>query len=101
MPWLRELYLQSVYLNPVDAAVRNIRDGDTVHVFNDRGVIQVPAVVTERIMPGVVDVPQGAWYSPSARGVDHGGCANTLTKDVISPGGAFCSNTALVEVARA
>jgi len=100
-PWLRELYLQSVYINPADANARGIRNGDMVRVFNDRGVIQVPAAVTERVMPGVVDVPQGAWYRPDADGVDHGGCANTLTRDKISPGGAFCSNTALVEVAKA
>ena len=100
-PWLRELYRQSVYLNPADAGARDIRDGDMVRVFNERGVIQVPVAVTERVMPGVVDVPQGSWYRPDAEGVDHGGCANTLTMDTPSPAGAFCSNTALVELIKA
>lgn len=31
---------------------------------------------------------------------DRGGCANILTRDVVSPGGALCSNTALVQVER-
>ncbi len=101
VPWLRELYAQSVSINTGDAAVRGIRDGDTVLVFNDRGTIRLAARVTGRIMPGVVDVPQGAWYRPDAAGVDGGGCANTLTVDVTSPAGAFCANTALVEVAPA
>jgi anaerobic dimethyl sulfoxide reductase subunit A len=48
-------------------------------VFNDRGRIELPAKVTARIAPGVVSVPQGAWYRPGTDGVDRGGCTNTLT----------------------
>ena len=69
-----------------------------VRVFNDRGEMIIPAHVTERIMPGVVDIPQGAWYNPDENGVDRGGCPNVLTKNVTSPAGAFTSNTALVQV---
>jgi anaerobic dimethyl sulfoxide reductase subunit A len=101
VPWLRELYPQAITLNAADAAARGIRDGDPVRVSNDRGVMEIPARVTERILPGVVDLPQGAWYAPDERGVDRGGCANVLTKDIISPGGAFCSNTCLVQVEKA
>jgi anaerobic dimethyl sulfoxide reductase subunit A len=101
IPWLRELYPQAVSINTTDAEVRDIKDGDMVRVFNDRGEMLITARVTERIMPGVVDIPQGAWYDPDENGVDRGGCANILTKDVISPGGAFASNTALVQVKKA
>ncbi len=72
-----------------------------MRVFNDRGEMIILAEVIERIMPGVVDIPQGAWHDPDENGVDRGGCANILTKDVISPGGALCSNTALVQVEKA
>jgi anaerobic dimethyl sulfoxide reductase subunit A len=98
VPWLRELLPQAISINSIDAKARGISDGDEVRVFNDRGEVVVPAIVTERIMPGVVDLPQGAWYSPDERGVDRGGCANVLTKDARSPGGAFCYNTGLVQV---
>ncbi len=98
LPWLRELQTQEILINSVDAQARGISDGDKVRVFNDRGKMIIPAKVTERIMPGVVDIPQGAWYSPDERGVDRGGCANVLTKDEPSPGGAFCYNTSLVQV---
>jgi anaerobic dimethyl sulfoxide reductase subunit A len=100
VPWLRELMPQAISINTRDAEVRGIRDGDTVKVFNERGEIRIQAKVTERIMPGVVDLPQGAWYDPDKQGIDRGGCANVLTRDKHSPGGAACHNTALVEVAK-
>jgi anaerobic dimethyl sulfoxide reductase subunit A len=98
IPWLRELYPQAISINTADAQKRGIKDGNMVRVFNDRGEMVIPASVTGRIMPGVVDIPQGAWYDPDENGVDRGGCANILTKDIASPGGAFPSNTCLVQV---
>ncbi|MBF8265339.1 MAG: molybdopterin oxidoreductase, partial [Dehalococcoidia bacterium] len=96
--WLKELIPQAVQINARDAAGRGIADGDMVRVFNDRGQVAILARVTERIMPGVVDIPEGAWFNPDSQGVDRGGCGNTLTKDEVSPGGALCSNTCLVQV---
>jgi anaerobic dimethyl sulfoxide reductase subunit A len=98
LPWLRELQEQAVSINSVDADCRGIRQGDKVRVFNDRGEVRIPARVTERIMPGVAALPQGAWYTPDEKGIDHGGCANVLTRNVTSPGGAFACNTALVQI---
>jgi len=98
LPWLRELQPQALMISSADAQLRNISDGDLVRVFNDRGEVIVPSKVTDRIMPGVVDLPEGAWFSPDERGVDRGGCANVLTTDRQSPCGAHVTNTALVEV---
>lgn len=98
LPWLREVETQALLMNPVDAGTRGIEDGDTVRVFNDRGQVAIPVRLTERIMPGVADMPQGAWYSPDEQGVDRGGCANVLTRDETSPVGALCFNSCLVEV---
>ncbi|MFC1928928.1 molybdopterin-dependent oxidoreductase [Chloroflexota bacterium] len=98
VPWLREVEEHKVWINPTDAAARNIRDGDSVLVFNDRGKVFIPARVTKRIMPGVVCLYEGGWYNPDEEGIDHGGCANVLTKDEHSPGGAIAANTALVQV---
>jgi anaerobic dimethyl sulfoxide reductase subunit A len=36
-------------------------------------------------MPGVVDIPQGAWWSPGADGVDYGGNVNVLTSSRWTP----------------
>ena len=98
VPWLREIEPQTVWINPVDAKERNIKDGDLIDAFNDRGRIRIPANVTNRVMPGVVVVTQGAWYNPDKDGVDLGGCGNVLTKDSRSPGGAFPMNSSLVQV---
>lgn len=101
LPWLRELQPQAVTINTFDAEQRGIREADMVRVFNDRGEVLIPALVTERIMPGVVSLPEGAWYSPDEKGIDHGGCPNVLTRNVTSPAGAFPSHTALVQIEKA
>ncbi len=96
--WMTELEPHAVWISSVDAEERNIKGGDMVDVFNDRGTVRIPAKVTERIIPGAVDIAQGAWYQPDEDGVDIGGCGNTLTKDEPSPGGAHPMNSALVQV---
>ncbi|MFC2042230.1 molybdopterin-dependent oxidoreductase, partial [Chloroflexota bacterium] len=102
IPWLRELEQQHIELNPVDARARDgIKNGDMVRAFNKRGVTVLPARVTETIMPGVVNIPEGAWYDPDENGVDRAGSVNVLTKDEHSPGWAYPTNTCLVQVEKA
>ncbi len=98
IPWLRELQPQVLEINSIDAGARGIRNGDEVRVFNDRGETRIRARVSERIMPGVVDLPEGAWYEPDESGVDTAGCVNVLTSDRVSPGGAVPFTTCLVQV---
>ncbi|MCX6011915.1 MAG: molybdopterin-dependent oxidoreductase [Chloroflexi bacterium] len=101
IPWLKELYLHAAMINTSDAKTRGIKDGDMIKIFNDRGMTIIPANVTDRIMPGVVDLSEGAWYDPDKNGIDRGGSANVLIKDGHSPGGAFPANTALVQIEKA
>ncbi len=98
VPWVAELETHALWINPRDAVTRGVKNGDTIRVFNDRGDIRAPIRVTERITPGVVQIPAGAWYNPDKNGIDLGGCANVLTRDEMSPGGAFPDNTCLVQV---
>lgn len=84
-PWLEEVAPQSLWINPLDAESRGIRHGDMVKVYNQIGQTQVRAKVTPRIMPGVLSLPQGAWYTPDSNGIDKGGCINTLTSQRPSP----------------
>lgn len=83
--WLEEAHPQRVFMNPVDAEARGIADGDAVHVFNQYGEMIIPVRVTPRIMPGVIDIPQGAWYTPDANGIDRRGCINVLTTERNTP----------------
>jgi len=90
-----------LWMSTEDADKRDIKDGNTVHVFNKRGRVSTQAKVTDKIMSGVASIDQGQWYDPDSQGVDHGGCANILTLDRKSPAGAFASNTCLVQIEKA
>lgn len=82
LPRLRDVHPDSVIMNTLDAEARDIKEGDKVYIFNDRGTVLLPARVTPRIMPGVCTIPQGAWFKPetiNGQVVDVGGCINTLT----------------------
>jgi anaerobic dimethyl sulfoxide reductase subunit A len=97
-PWLRETYIQHMMIHPEDAKPRGLESGDVAKVYNDRGTILTPVYVTDRIVRGVVSIPQGAWCDLGEDGVDRAGCANMLTEDRDSPSGAWPLNAPHVEV---
>lgn len=84
-PWMEELEPQCLWMNAADAKVRSLHDGDTALVYNDRGQVQVPVRITERVMPGVAAMPQGAWYTPDGKGIDTRGSINVLTSSRPTP----------------
>ena len=45
----------------------------------------LPCRVTLRILPGVVDIPTGAWWMPDQAGVDRRGAVNVLTSEKLTP----------------
>lgn len=96
--WLQEAHRQQAWLSPPDAASRGVDNGDDVFVYNDRGTVRLEVKVTERMMPGTISIPQGAWYDPkpadevappSAANPDHpvdtAGSVNSLTSLHPSP----------------
>ena len=96
--WLRETYEQEVTVNAADAARLGIRTGDTVELWNDRGRVVVPVYVTERCMPGVLVLHEGAWLDLDDKGIDRAGNPDMLTLDEPSPAGAFAYNTVLCNI---
>jgi len=70
-----------------------------VKVWNDRGVVIIRCRVTTRIMPGVVDIPQGSWFKPDNNGFDTGGNINTLSSERWTPlAKGNAQHTIMVEV---
>jgi len=99
--WMEEAEGQALWLSVYDAEKRGINNSEEVCIYNGRGKIILPVKVTPRIMPGVVSIPQGGWWSPDKEGIDRRGCINTLTKYQPTPL-AFANpqHTNLVEVAK-
>jgi anaerobic dimethyl sulfoxide reductase subunit A len=100
-PVLARADRDDVWLHPDDAAARGIADGQRVRVFNDGGVTELPAHVTDRIAPRVVSIREGAWFALDPQGHDTRGCSNVLTPDRASPAGATPFNSCFVDVAPA
>lgn len=101
-PWLQEVMQQELWMNPIDADKRGIKHGDTIKVFNSRGTVEIPVKVTPRIVPSVVAMANGAWRKLNDKGIDVGGCPNTLSSERITPLAKGNSHqTMLVEVVKA
>jgi anaerobic dimethyl sulfoxide reductase subunit A len=97
--WTKECFPQRVFINPSDAAKRKIKNGDNVRVFNERGSLILKCRITNKILPGLIDIPQGAWYKPDKNGNCLGGNINVLTTDrwtALAKGNA--QHTIMVEV---
>jgi anaerobic dimethyl sulfoxide reductase subunit A len=95
---LRETYEQEVTMNASDAKRLDIHTGEIVELWNERGRTVVPVYVTERCMPGVLVLHEGAWMDLDENGIDRAGNPDFLTLDEPSPAGAFAYNTVLVNV---
>lgn len=109
--WMKSVAPQQCWINTADAAALGIENDDMVIVSTKRGRTQISAKVTDRIMPGVVSIPQGAWYDPETRDadklgdpsvLDRGGCISVLTSQrptAISKGNGVHSNLCKIEKA--
>ena len=91
-------------LNPNDAAVRDIADGDLIRAFNERGSVVLAAQLTQRLAPGTVHSYEScADYLPldkPGESSDRAGCINLLTsKRFITPTSTGqAPNSCLVQV---
>ncbi len=86
----REPFLE---INPEDAKVRGIKDGDIVKVENGRGSVVIKAKVIGSVLPGVV-VSAGLWRRENYK---NGSGVNVLTPDNLSDigGGATFFSTSV------
>ncbi len=93
---------EPVYINPLDAKEKGIKDGDLVRVFNDRGQLLAGAVLTDSYPRGVIRIEEGAWYGPlneKEGAICTYGDPNTLTMDIGSSelAQATSANTCIVQ----
>jgi len=76
---------EPVEINPIDAKSRNLKNGDIVKLFNDRGACLAGVIIDEKVMPGVVQISTGAWYDPENPEKNNSICKhgnpNVLTRD--------------------
>nr|WP_295974838.1 molybdopterin-dependent oxidoreductase [uncultured Bacillus sp.] len=78
--WLREAYPQDLIMNVDDAKKRGIKEGDIVKVTSRHGVVIRPVHITERMMPGVATLGEGAWVDKDDKtGIDKAGATNSLS----------------------
>lgn len=77
---------ERIQMHPQDAADRQIKAGDIVRVFNDRGATLAAASFNKNVRPGVVVLPTGAWYDPEdpndPLSLEVHGNPNVLTRDI-------------------
>ena len=87
---------------PVDAAERDIEDGDPVRLFNERGACLGIAVCSDSVRSGVVQMTTGAWWDPDEDGMCRHGNPNALTCDTGTSqlGQGPTAHTCLVEIER-
>ena len=59
---------QFVLINKIDADKRNITDGSSVKVFNDRGEFRGIVRITEDVNPGIIVSTLGYWRQKNKNG---------------------------------
>jgi molybdopterin guanine dinucleotide-containing S/N-oxide reductase-like protein len=88
VPWTREIekvigydnYAYSpIWIHPVDAEPRGIKDGDIVRVYNERGSVLGGAVIDQRIIPGAIRMEKaGGGHHIIVGEVHQGGNTNCI-----------------------
>jgi trimethylamine-N-oxide reductase (cytochrome c) len=110
-PWTREIETHYIkgwdgwmygpcWINPQTAADRGIEYGDIVRIYNERGAVLCAAYVTEKIMPGVLQVDQGlGGYDIIPGELCRGGNVNNIAPSIISTRALHkCHTSYLVEL---
>jgi molybdopterin guanine dinucleotide-containing S/N-oxide reductase-like protein len=84
-----------IEINVDDAAKRGIETGMSVRVFNDRGELELKALVSQKVKPGIAVSPSVWWHklSPKKRNLNY-----TTSQTVTDMGGGATFYDNLVEV---
>ena len=94
---------ETARMNPTDASTRGLKSGQVIKIFNARGSCLAGLTLSEDVMPGVIELPTGAWFDPQqvdGEILEVHGNPNVLTPDIgTSKLAQGCSaHTCMVEV---
>jgi anaerobic selenocysteine-containing dehydrogenase len=87
-----------LFMNPEDAGRRDLRHGIEVRIWNERGEVILPLIVTADVPPGVVASEKGAWLATSRTGQTISALVSSDLKADLAEGACF--NDTQVEVGR-
>jgi molybdopterin guanine dinucleotide-containing S/N-oxide reductase-like protein len=117
IPWMAEIPAHRIFkdgypyrttrIHPSDASARDIKDGDIVKMYNDRGAVLGIAQVTERMRPGAIHCYESSSkYDPLEPGkvgsVDRAGCINLLApaRMISKNAPGMANNSCLIEISK-
>ncbi|MBN7287876.1 MULTISPECIES: molybdopterin-dependent oxidoreductase [Campylobacter] len=97
--WLQEAWRNPVFISSKDAKENGISENDSVLITSAYGKVLRNAVVTERLMPGVIALPHGAWVDIDEKtGIDMGGADNILAGQYPTGQGVSGFNSVIVKI---
>jgi molybdopterin guanine dinucleotide-containing S/N-oxide reductase-like protein len=97
-------YYWVMRMSQEDARARDIRDGDLVEAYNDRGSVICVVQLTQRVRPGTChSYESAATYEPigvPGRSPDKGGCVNILTphRMMLKHSHSMAPNSCLIDI---
>lgn len=99
--WLRESFPHELIMNPEDGKAIGVNNGDIVKIESRHGAVIRPVQFTERILPGVVTLGQGAWIDiDEETGIDKGGNTNILNGGIATGQGHMGWNSCNVKIGK-
>ncbi|MBP5314149.1 MAG: molybdopterin-dependent oxidoreductase, partial [Eggerthellaceae bacterium] len=94
--WMREAWPNPFFVNAQDAEAKGVKNGDPILLTSPHGRSIRHACVTNRMMPGVVGVPHGAWLDlDESLGIDLAGSDNWIAGAVATGQGTSGYNTGI------
>ena len=96
--WLKEAFEHPVFISVADAEEYGIKDGDSILMTSKTGKTLRRATVTNRIIPGTLALPHGAWLDLDENGIDHGGHDNVIAPSDSRGQSVDAYNSTLVKI---
>lgn len=99
VPWLREAFPQEFIMNAQDGSKLGLKEGDPVKITSRHGSVLRSVHLTERMMPGVTTLGEGAWIEiDEETGLCTSGTVNILEGGIPTGQGHMGSNSCNIKV---